>query len=72
MQCRKCGAKNITRRKAGIFSCRHCGIQPGQLRMDRGGIAGSEIERLEPYQDATYTVLPRLPKLRGITLGETR
>lgn len=38
MNCRKCGAKRITKRRAGFFSCRHCGIQPNLNRMDRGGL----------------------------------
>lgn len=43
MNCRKCGAKHITRRAAGLFSCRHCGIQPGPVGFDRAG--------LEPRKD---------------------
>ena len=35
--CRKCGAKKITKRSAGVFFCQHCGMQPGELRMDRFG-----------------------------------
>lgn len=38
MNCRKCGAKRITRRCAGVFSCRHCGVQPDLNRLDRGGL----------------------------------
>lgn len=37
MNCRKCGAKRITKRRAGVFSCARCGVQPGELRMDRSG-----------------------------------
>lgn len=37
MYCRKCGAKETTRRAAGVFYCQHCGYQPGALRMDRSG-----------------------------------
>lgn len=37
MDCRKCGAKHITRRRAGVFSCKHCGVQPGPMGLDRGG-----------------------------------
>lgn len=37
MDCRKCGAKKITRRRAGVFSCRHCGVQSGATNMDRAG-----------------------------------
>ena len=35
--CRKCGAKGITKRSAGVFSCVHCGVQPGPQRLDRAG-----------------------------------
>lgn len=35
--CRKCGAKKITKRAAGVFFCQHCGMQPGELGMDRFG-----------------------------------
>ena len=35
MNCRKCGAKQITRRSAGIFVCAHCGVQPGPFHLDR-------------------------------------
>ncbi len=38
MDCRKCGAKRITRRRAGVFVCRHCGVQPGPMGLDRGGV----------------------------------
>lgn len=37
MDCRKCGAKHITRRSAGVFSCKHCGVQPGPMQLDRAG-----------------------------------
>lgn len=37
MNCRKCGAKRITKRRAGVFSCGHCGVQPGPNNMDRSG-----------------------------------
>lgn len=36
--CRKCGAKKIKRRAAGVFDCRHCGYQPGPMNLDRSGI----------------------------------
>lgn len=35
--CRKCGAKHVTRREAGVFFCQHCGMQPGQAGFDRSG-----------------------------------
>lgn len=37
MNCRKCGALHITRRRAGVFACRRCGVQPGPTQMDRAG-----------------------------------
>lgn len=37
MNCRKCGARNITRRAAGYFSCNHCGVAPGPEHRDRSG-----------------------------------
>lgn len=37
MNCRKCGAKRITRRKVGMFVCRRCGVQPGDMQLDRSG-----------------------------------
>lgn len=37
MNCVKCGAKRITRRRAGVFSCRHCGVQSGPMKLDRAG-----------------------------------
>ena len=36
-QCRKCGEKRITRRRAGEFFCQRCGMQPGNSQMDRVG-----------------------------------
>ncbi len=39
MNCRKCGAKRVTRREAGVFSCKHCGVQPNLNTLDRGGLA---------------------------------
>ncbi|GLO70304.1 hypothetical protein MACH17_18210 [Phaeobacter inhibens] len=44
MTCRKCGAKKITKRRAGVFWCRRCGMQPGQLKMDRAGIPAKRTE----------------------------
>lgn len=35
--CRKCGARGITRRRAGVFSCNHCGVMPGSQNLDRSG-----------------------------------
>lgn len=35
-KCRKCGGK-CSRRRADFFSCRRCGVQPGQSGFDRGG-----------------------------------
>lgn len=37
MNCRKCGARHITRRSAGIFVCQHCGVQPNLQTHDRFG-----------------------------------
>ena len=45
--CRKCGSSKITKRAAGLFSCPHCGVQPGGAGYDRGGIAPPPIETQE-------------------------
>ena len=37
MNCRKCGARHITKRRAGVFNCKRCGVQPGPSGMDRFG-----------------------------------
>lgn len=48
MKCRKC-CGNCTRRRAGEFFCQHCGMQPGAMQMDRGGVPKFLIEADEPY-----------------------
>jgi hypothetical protein len=65
MKCRKCCGPT-TRRSAGIFSCRHCGVQPGQAIMDRGGIPAPIIEypSVAPTE-ADLLMRPRQDKLRG-------
>lgn len=52
MNCRKCGAKRITRRSAGVFSCLHCGVQPGPQRLDRGGL---HLPNTEPESGEHHT-----------------
>jgi hypothetical protein len=47
MNCRKCGAKRITKRSAGVFSCRHCGVQPGPQMLERGGLPTEPPEPAE-------------------------
>ena len=54
MNCRKCGAVRITRRRAGVFSCARCGVQPGQAGFDRAGNAPpkqpmTHVEDAIPY-----------------------
>lgn len=67
MNCRKCGAKQITRRSAGIFSCRHCGVQPGPFHLCRAGLPtraiaiATEVELLPA--DFSYEIAPRQPRL---------
>lgn len=64
MQCRKCGAKHITRRRAGVFACQHCGVQPGPTLMDRFGNARLVI--VEPEVTATdYVIAPRQPRMKA-------
>jgi ribosomal protein L37AE/L43A len=47
--CRKCGSKKLTRRRAGEFFCQHCGMQPGVLRMDRlGNVTPKPVEKEGP------------------------
>lgn len=66
MNCRKCGAKQITRRSAGIFSCPHCGVQPGPFHLCRAGlptrVAITTEDELLPA-DLTYEIAPRQPRL---------
>lgn len=65
MQCRKCGAKPITRRRAGEFFCQHCGMQPGAAAMDRCGNASTR-EALKPTDDlAPYVIAARKPRLKA-------
>lgn len=45
--CRKCGAKKITKREAGVFFCQHCGMQPGELGMDRMGNVPDRADEIE-------------------------
>lgn len=52
MNCRKCGAKQITRRRAGVFSCHHCGVQPDLNRLDRGGLPILKPAPVEPEPKA--------------------
>ena len=66
MQCRKCGAKDITRRRAGVFFCQHCGMQPGQAAMDRAGFHAPAKEPAE-LTPIDYIFSPRVPQLRGKT-----
>lgn len=66
MHCRKCGAAKITKRRAGVFSCNHCGVQPGQFRMDRTGIPGPAPDLSELNPDSEPYVIgniwtPNLP-----------
>lgn len=70
MNCRKCGAKQITRRKAGVFVCQHCGIQPGPFNLDRGGFPTQLL--LEPVlTDAgNYEFAERKPRLAASFKGD--
>lgn len=65
MQCRKCGTKKTTRRRAGVFSCGHCGVQPGPSNMDRAGIPRPVIvvPQVEPTGD--HIIRPRQSRLRA-------
>lgn len=65
MQCRKCGAKKTTRRRAGVFSCKRCGVQPGPFQMDRFGRPGEVTPLQTDLPTDGYTIAARQPKLRG-------
>jgi hypothetical protein len=62
--CRKCGARKITRRSAGLFVCRRCGVQPGTFNFDRFGSA-SPRSVIEPVstQSSDYQFSIRQPRL---------
>lgn len=65
MQCRKCGSKGITRRRAGVFSCTHCGVQPGPSGMDRIGKPSVMLGPQIAPHNAEYDFTPRQPRLRA-------
>lgn len=69
MNCRKCGAKQITRRSAGLFICRHCGIQPGPNFLDRFGNATRPAIEPEQITATDYQIAPRQPRLQAGTTG---
>lgn len=48
MNCRKCGAKKVTRRRAGTFFCQRCGMQPGVDGFDRFGNPAPRSPTAEP------------------------
>lgn len=60
MNCRKCGAKRITRRSAGVFSCAHCGVQPGPMGLTRFGLKGVNIAMNNPL----YEIENHMPDFR--------
>ena len=65
MNCRKCGAKQITRRSAGVFSCAHCGVQPGPFHLDRFANVTRQPVPLEPELPSVgplREVAPRQPR----------
>lgn len=67
MQCRKCGAKNITRRRAGVFVCQRCGVQPGPACMDRAGNGDAAPLPVDLTQDVgAYAFAVRQPRLTAI------
>jgi ribosomal protein L37AE/L43A len=63
MQCRKCGNGRTTRRRAGVFFCQHCGMQPGPSNMDRCGnpSPAAEYPNLEAAEE--YIIRPRARRL---------
>ncbi len=65
MFCRKCGNKKTTRREAGVFHCKRCGMQPCRSNFDRFGNAAP----VEQYADAAplsdYVFAKRTPRLRA-------
>lgn len=63
MQCRKCGTKKTTRRRAGVFSCHHCGVQPGPANMDRAGIPRLVIVAQADLAPILHIIKPRQPRL---------
>lgn len=69
MNCRKCGAKQVTRRKAGIFLCQHCGFQPGPFNLDRFGNASPSLRQLEDTLAVSdYEFAERKPRIKaGVT-----
>jgi transposase len=72
MNCRKCGAKQVTRRSAGIFFCEHCGFQPGPLNLDRFGTPTPSLRQLEAAtQVANYEFAERKPRIKAEYKGET-
>lgn len=58
MDCRKCGSKKLTRRRAGFFLCQHCGVQPGVLRMDRFGNVPPPVHHEAPADTTEYEIAP--------------
>lgn len=70
MQCRKCGAKKTTRRMAGIFSCAHCGVQPGPFHMDRSGTPTRAAPEAPEIVPTDYIFAIRQPRLKaGVSKG---
>jgi hypothetical protein len=65
MSCRKCGGKHTTKRRAGVFSCRRCGVQPGPYQMDRAGIPAPVKPQPTFQGPEQYEVKPWQPRLRG-------
>jgi len=69
MNCRKCGAKQITRRKAGVFVCAHCGIQPGPFNLDRGGNLTQPLLKPVATDTGEYIFAERKPRLAASFKG---
>lgn len=65
MNCRKCGAKQVTRRAAGVFVCQHCGVQPGPLHLDRFGNATRPAVEPATVTATDYQIAPRQPRLQA-------
>ena len=51
--CNKCGAKRITKRRAGVWSCRHCGVQGGTVLNDIDRSGNAVPPPAEPKDTAT-------------------
>ncbi len=69
MNCRKCGSNKTTRRRAGVFFCQHCGMQPGPTNMDRFGNPGPVHVQAETPAAGEYVIKPRRPRLLAGTMA---